>query len=188
MSDNFLIMHIQYGTLTEYTQFMQQYDFLVSQKKYTTLAYFLGQNPKKLHIMHGIRQKILRLGALDPADPHTRALIGNDLYEIPTQNGVLFYPKDVTYIHNVIHTDNIYRILPKNIYSSTIDSRYMGEKLIVNYEYFLNKTNPPQSTKQALICIIANLVNIIAPDNPLKFHKKLDFDRIFIERWFEKLR
>ena len=181
-------MHIKYGTLIEYTQFMQQYDYLSNQKKYGALAYFLGQNPEKLWIMRDLRQQILQSGALDPADTNTQTLIGSDLYEASTQNGVLFYPPDVAYIHNVIHTDNIYRILPKNIYVSAMNSRYIGEKLIVNYEYFLNKTNPPPATRQALICIIANLVNIIAPDGAARFYKQLNFNRIFIERWFEKLR
>lgn len=180
-------MQIKFGTLTDYTYFIQRYEFLVKQKNSFTLARFVAENPGKLRLLRDFQQKILKSGALDPANPNTKTLVGGDLYETATQNGILFYPNDVEYIHNTIHTDNIYRILPKNNGLSLYNSTYIIEKIIVNYEYFLDKTNPPTSTKRALICAIADLMNFMTALNP-DFRKQLANDRPFIQRWFEKIR
>lgn len=181
-------MEIKYGTLTDYAYFMQHYDRL-KKNNIVALAHFLAKNPGKLRIMYELKQNILSSGALDPADFRTKSLVGDDLYETATQNGILFYPKDIQYIHNIIHNDNIYRILPKNNQLDILyGNNYMIEKLVINYEYFLDHTNPPQSTRRALICAVSDLVNLAAPDDAQKFHKQLNFDRPFIERWFERIR
>ena len=182
-------MQIKYGTLTDYAYFIQKYESLVKQKNSFALARFIAENPENLRTLRDFQQKILKSGALDPANPATKNLVGSDLYETATQNGILFYPKDIKYIHNIIRNDNIYRILPKNNQLDILyGNNYMIEKLIVNYEYFLGNTNPPQSTRRAIICAVGDLVNLAAPEDVHKFHRQLNFDRPFIERWFEKIR
>lgn len=137
--------------------------------------------------MRDLQRKIIASGALDPADPQTRDTIGADLYDIATRNGILFYPDDVKYIHNVVHTDNVYRILPPSTHLTPHFSDYMVEKIIVNYEYFLDETTPPACTKRALICAIGELMDFMTATDP-KFKKQLANDRPFIQRWFEKIR
>ena len=182
-------MKIRYGTLTDYTYCIKQHEHLVNQSDSDALNKFYAHvSPSKISNMYDLRRDILAAGALDPADPQTQKIIGPDLYEIPTQYGILFYPTDVQFINNVIRTDNIYRLLPQTPYFPVVCDDYVSKKIILNYEYFLDNANPPKSTSMALTCIIGYAINIIAPDNPHNFRKQLNHDRIFIERWFDKVR
>ena len=180
-------MNIKYGTLTEYVYYLEQYNDVLNRHNRDATMRFITDNKRIMNKMRKLQRQILSSGALDPADPHTCAIIGNDLYLPATQNGILFYPNDVKYIHNTIHTDNVYRILPQNPYFAAQSGDYMVEKMIVNYEYFLDKTNPPTCTKRALICAIADLMEFMTATDP-NFRKQLAEDRPFIQRWFEKIR
>lgn len=180
-------MNIKYGTLTEYVYYQECYKDTLEKQDHNATMRFIAANKHIIKPMRKLQRQILSSGALDPADPQTSTTIGEDLYLPATQNGILFYPDDVKYIHNTIHTDNVYRILPKNPYFAVQSSDYMVEKMIVNYEYFLDKTNPPSSTKRALICVIGSLIDFMTSINP-QFKKQLANDRYFIERWFEKVR
>ena len=163
-------MNIKYGTLSTYVYYMTNHE----------------HNSRPGHI-YEIQRKIRLHGALDPADPQTRDIIGPDLFDSATQNGILFYPSDAYFVHNTIHTDNVYKILPHDPCFAAIFEDYMVEKIIVNYEYFLNKTNPTPRVRRALICVIADAMNFKSATDPY-FVKQLSTDRPFIERWFEKIR
>ena len=177
-------MNIKYGTLIDYEYVMTHYCAIpascVSANKHIKQSIAAARK---------LQQQILAAGALDPANPQTRDIIGEDLYDIATHNGILFYPDAAKYIHNTIHTDNVYRILPKNPYVAALNPNgdYMVEKMIVNYEYFLDETNPPINTKRALICVIGDLIDFMTTPGK-NFRNQLAFDRPFIQRWFEKIR
>ena len=176
-------MRIRYGTLIEYNYRMQQYADLVEKHDQGAIAHFLSKNAKFIEL----QQEIKTSGALDPADPQTCDIIGEDLYYPATRNGILFYSNDTKYIHNTIQTDNVYKILPKNFYVAAQSGAYILTKMIVNYEYFLDNTNPPPSTKYALIYAIGELTDYMTQLQP-NFHQQLSQDRHFIQRWFEKIR
>ena len=180
-------MNIKYGTLTEYVYYLERYNDILKKRDRNAKARFLADNKHTMDTIRKLQRQILSSGALDPADPLTRTTIGEDLYLPATQNGILFYPHDAEYIHNTIHTDNVYRILPQNPYIAAQSGDYMVKKMIVNYEYFLDKTNPPTCTKRALICVIGDLMNFMIATDP-NFRKQLAIDRPFIQRWFEKIR
>ena len=126
-------MNIKYGTLTEYVYYLERYNDILKKRDRNAKARFLADNKHTMDTIRKLQRQILSSGALDPADPLTRTTIGEDLYLPATQNGILFYPHDAEYIHNTIHTDNVYRILPQNPYIAAQSGDYMVKKMIVNY-------------------------------------------------------
>jgi hypothetical protein len=176
------------SSLIGYYNWMNAYTDAQRFQNHKFLADLLSNPDIKYYI--DLQKHIKTTGALDPANPALQRIINNDdLYYTAMSSGILFYPDDVEYIHNIILTDNIYRILPNNMwkFSSSDEYCYISKKWIVNYEYFLDCTNPPTGARRAILCMIGRNIHEATQLNP-HFRKELFADRPFIERWFEKIR